>query len=48
MTITENQALVLSNLLHEIRPEWVPKSLMTLIRKHRPRNRLPKQSQKGP
>lgn len=35
MTITENQALVLSNLLHEIRPEWVPKSLMTLIRKHR-------------
>lgn len=35
MTITENQARALSNLLHEMRPEWNPKSLMTLIHKHR-------------
>ncbi|NVM97678.1 hypothetical protein [Arthrobacter sp. SDTb3-6] len=35
MTITKPQAQALAALLHELRPEWVPASLMTLIWEHR-------------
>lgn len=35
MTITERQAHALANLLHELRPGWPAKSLITLIGKNR-------------
>jgi hypothetical protein len=35
MTITEPQATALANLLHELRPDWPVKSLVTLFGKHR-------------
>jgi hypothetical protein len=35
LTITETQARALANLLHQLRPEWVTTSILTLLWEHR-------------
>ncbi|NMR29935.1 hypothetical protein [Crystallibacter degradans] len=41
MSVTESQAVLLAHLLHEIRPAWEIKSLMTLLYKHRDDHEFP-------
>lgn len=41
MTITESQARALAALLHELRPEWVAASILTLLWEHRDEHPFP-------